>query len=251
MKYTILTPTTGNPHLKSLLVSINALILPSTTSAEVVEIEHVLVVDGNQFREAADSILNEIVPVEHIQRHVIYLPFNTGANNYLGHRIYAGVSHLVNGDYVLFMDEDNTVEPDYILQFYNLWCKFKYSWMYCFRNIIDQEGKHLCRDMCESLGHVAGCFYDRSHHFIDTNCYCVARHVLIQTSYIWHRNGANGEYPDRLFGTYLMDHFPIFSNTTSFAVNYRVGSRPESCEGKMFLTGNHIMEHVPELQFLR
>ena len=53
MKFAIITPTTGNPKLKLLLDSVRNL-----TINEHIEIEHIVVIDGPKFQEAATALLN-------------------------------------------------------------------------------------------------------------------------------------------------------------------------------------------------
>ena len=42
------------------------------------------------------------------------LPFATGTDRYNGHRIYGALSFIANGDYFIFLDEDNALEPNHI-----------------------------------------------------------------------------------------------------------------------------------------
>jgi hypothetical protein len=79
LKFTIITPTTGNNYLRKLLWSINNL----KDNKENYNIEHVIVIDGNKFKDNAMKILNDIDPVEYVTRHITQLAFNSGANGYL------------------------------------------------------------------------------------------------------------------------------------------------------------------------
>ena len=106
MKFSIITPTTGNPKLEKLLLYINT----QTKSNDMI-IEHLIVIDGPQYYEYAMQIINKIKPVN--ERFVFSLPFNTGNSGFLGHKIYASISQLVNGDWIIFADEDNYFENNH------------------------------------------------------------------------------------------------------------------------------------------
>jgi hypothetical protein len=239
MKFSILTPTTGNPLLEKLLVSINRL----DTNHDI-SIEHLIVVDGPKFKESTDSIL-ERIPAENHERYVFYLPFNTGADGYLGHKIYASISQLVHGDYVLFIDNDNWLEPNHIISLYNAITKKKLDWVYSLRKIMSDNGDFICNDDCESLGYLSNAFYNRNVFFIDTNCTCVKREIVIALSPIWNRKGFNADGdPDRLYSRTLMSQFPNYSCTCDYTINYTVANRNGSVKGDLFLKGNEVIRKI-------
>ena len=115
MKFSILTPTTGNTILLKLLNSLDNLELNDD-----ITIEHLIVVDGPEFKNAADEIISKIPNTnKQIQRHVLYLPYNTGANKYCGHKIYSSMTQIITGDYVIFLDNDNWLEQNHVMNYYN------------------------------------------------------------------------------------------------------------------------------------
>lgn len=240
MKFTIITPTIGNVYLGKLLESINSLICNNLYS-----IEHLIVIDGSQFESNAMNILNSVKCSDHITRLIMCLPFNTGNGGYHGHKIYAGVSQLINADYIIFLDEDNFLEPNHLEQYYNILNKNKLDWCFCLRNIVEPNGEFVCKDMCESLGHIHNVFYNSDVHLIDTSCYCISNKVLTKTSHVWNRIGLNdGNDPDRIFCNELMTNYKNFACTYDYTLNYRTSSRKKSVNKNLFLTGNDTIKKM-------
>jgi hypothetical protein len=239
--FDILTPTTGNDHLEKLLVSLNELY-----ETDKYVINHIIVIDGLCFEEKAQKILNKIEPSDYINRHVVQIPFNTGANNYLGHRIYASFVHLINGDYVIFLDEDNYFEPEHIENYYNLLKKRKKTnWLFSLRNIIDYENKFICKDISESIGNLHRSFYGENNHLIDTNCFCVSKDTAIKHNHIWNRKyDFTVNNSDRLYARTLMIHEKHFECTYKFTVNYRTCNRKESVTNNVFTKANEIINKI-------
>lgn len=239
IKFTILTPTIANANLVKLLESINNL-----TPSEEYQIEHLLVIDGPEFQSNVYDMLDIIKSVNYISRIVMCLPFNTGADGYQGHKIYASISQIINADYIIFLDEDNTVEPNHICAYFNILKSNKLDWCYCLRNIISPEGNFVCKDMCESLGAIHSVFYNDNIHLIDTSCYCISKDILIKTSYIWNRKGLNdGSDPDRVFCDKLLSEYKNFKCTYEHTLNYRTSSRNNSVKQDLFLLGNDRIKH--------
>ena len=152
MLFSIITPTIGNDKLKAVLTSINRQIYNN--------IEHLIVIDGEKYWEKVDKILEEVKPHENIKRYVFKFPYSTGKDNYYGHKIFASISQIVNGNYVIFLDDDNTIQPDHVKNYYDLINKEKYEWLYSLRNIVDKDDNFICVDGCESLGYISNIFYN-------------------------------------------------------------------------------------------
>jgi glycosyltransferase involved in cell wall biosynthesis len=234
MKVSIITPTIGSPELGKLLESINL--------QTYIDIEHIIVIDGvREYGQKVHKILKEVPAADSIQRHIIELPYNTGANGYFGHKIYASIPQIVNGDYVIFIDDDNYIHPNHVQIYMDPIKEKGYDWMYCLRKITE-NGKVICNDDCESLGSLSGAFYNPSVHLIDTNCYCIKRQVLIQESHIWNCKGYNNDTdPDRKFGRKLMEMYPNYACTQQYTLLYMVNNRPGSVKKELFLAGNQVM----------
>jgi hypothetical protein len=238
---TIITPTVGSPHLRKLLQSLNEL----EGLGNLYEIEHFVVVDNAPIHSVkANTYINEISPIKGVQRYVWNIPFSSGAGNYKGHRIYAGISQMVNGEYTLFLDDDNYFHPFHIMGFLKE-ISHDYDWQYSLREIVDQEDRHICLDQCESIGHLAPVYYDPSgkSHLIDTNCYFIKSRVLKEISPIWNRPaGYNGGDPDRLLGQLLMTKYTKYRCTRQYSVAYRVGGEGGGgVSPDLFKKGNPIV----------
>jgi len=163
-----------------------------------------------------------------------HLPENVGANGFYGHRVYAAFSHLVNEDYVFFLDQDCWFDPGHVKTCIDLIKEKELDWCYSLRKICDKEGNFLCEDNCESLG--AWVAWTRTHH-IDTNTYCLRRDVLIRIAAAWH--GGWGQ--DRVFYKGLEQHFKKYDCTREHTVNYCLAGNPGSVTEDFFEQGNKFM----------
>jgi len=239
MLFTIITPTTGNPKLARLLTSINEQIVSPD-----VKIEHFIVVDGPAFQTKTETILKSVAPGSNVAREVFQLPFNTGANNYFGHKIYASISQLARGDYVILQDEDNWLDVNHIASCYStLKADDGLHWCFSLRKIVSNEGQFICNDDCESLGFLHPAFYHPDIYMIDTNCTCVSREIVLQISNIWNRKGFNtNDDPDRLYSRLLMENFKKYDCTYTYSIHYRVANRNDSVKGELFLKGNEVIK---------
>lgn len=242
MLFSIVTPSCGNNKLEKLLESINNQDLGENGE---IEIEHIIVIDGEKYFERSKEIIEKVPVNKGINRYVIYLPFNTGANKYLGHKIYASFTQLVNGEWVFLFDDDNYFDNNHILSFYELIkSRENTDWLYCLRKIVNDNG-YVCNDDCESLGFLRHVFYNSNEHLIDTNCYCIRKDIMIKLSPIWNRIGLNNvNDPDRVFGKYLMENFLNYDCTRKYTVNYYVGNRENSVQDNLFLYGNNIINNI-------
>jgi hypothetical protein len=235
MLFTIITPTTGNYKLKVLLESLN-----NQKINNEITIEHYIVIDGPEFKNKTNDILENVISVHN--RFIFELPFNTGNDNYFGHKIYASISQLSRGDYVLLLDEDNWLDVDHIQNYYNILKKNNLQWCFSLRKIVSNEGEYLCNDNCESLGFLHNSFYNPEIYMIDTNCTCVSRDIVIKISNIWNKKGFNtNDDPDRIYSRILMDNFKKYDCTYEYSVNYRVANRQNSVKSEMFIKGNNII----------
>ena len=94
-KATVIVPTTGAPTLRNAIESV----LNQTESTTCY-----VVVDGEQFRGASKVILDDYLGNANLK--VSYLPINVGANGFYGHRIYASFTHLIDTEFVGYLDQD-------------------------------------------------------------------------------------------------------------------------------------------------
>ena len=230
MSILVITPTTGSPELADAVYSV----LNQTNK----EVEHLLVVDGVQFSSKVDEVLNNagIITGRKVKR--IDLPFNTGKDGFYGHRIMAGFGHLINHDYVLFLDQDNWFEYDHVESLINIIESKELDWAYSLRQIFDKDKNYITADNCESLGRWPA-WVNENAHLIDTSSYCFKTSFYRQVCHIWDY-GWGG---DRRFYTILKDHIKHdnYACTGRHTLSYRLGGNEGSVNREFFDEGNKNM----------
>ena len=230
-KVTIITPTTGSLYLDQNLKSV--------TEQTYDNIQHLVVIDGLQYKKSADQILEV---GKYNGKTVLCLPENTGADQYNGHRIYGAMPYLVNSDYVIFLDEDNFIDPAHVESLVKV--VETNDWAFSLRKIIDSEGEYICNDDCENLGLWPTCISDQEL-FVDVGAYFLPTTVAIQVSPIWYRRARHpDEQPevDRLLMQVLLQYEFTYNTNGKYTLNYRVGNRADSVQAKFFLQGNEFMK---------
>ena len=236
MKVSIITPTTGNPYLAECIASVRA----QTYS----NIEHIVVVDGKQRWENADEILLAAEFPNGVNEHVCVLPYPTGTNRYNGHRVYGAATYFADGDYHLWLDDDNILEPNHIESLVKLVQEKNLDWAYSLRKIIDKDGNVLCLDDCESLGMWASILHPQDF-FVDVNCYFVKKEHAVSITPVWYRKFREpGQMEiDRAIAAVLMhpNNKLKFDCTRDYTVKYRVGNTGLSVQADFFLRGNEAM----------
>ena len=228
-KVTIITPTTGSNYL-----DIN---LNSVSKQTYDNIEHLVVVDGPNYWDKANNVLNN-----YEDKTVMYLQENTGADQYNGHRIYGAMPYLVNSDYVIFLDEDNYIEPTHIESLIKV--AENNDWAFSLRQIVDKEGKYICNDDCENLGKWPTCLSEKEL-FVDVGAYFLPTKIAVQVSPIWYRRARHPEEQpevDRLLIQVLLDYGFSYDTNGEYTLNYRVGNRADSVQADFFLWGNSKMQ---------
>jgi hypothetical protein len=251
ISFTIITPTTGNSRLSKLIQSIN------NQNDKILfsrKIEHLIIIDGPDFKEKTQQILNDNPSLNH-ERFIIQLPFNTGKNggNFLGHKIYAAFGQLVLSDWVLLADDDNWYDPDHFDSLIKSINSFNQKsnltqnieWLYCLRKIENDNKGYICNDNCESLGYLQNVFYNNNSYLIDTNCFCIRRDVMIKCSNIWNVEATNNiKDPDRIFTMKLMTEYKNFTCTQKYTLNYFTGNRDNSVKSDLFVKGNELIFNI-------
>lgn len=217
----VVTPTMDGPFLQEAIQSVQQQETQYT-------FDHLLVYDGVQ-----PKVTRGILP-PNIKKMV--LPWNTGKNGFYGHRIYASISHLVDHDVILFLDEDNTYTKNHIESLVNYFaldatCSFTYS----MRNIMDEDGKFICVDRFESIGEAG------ASRLVDTSSYAFDRKFLIRAGHIWN----HGWGADRRFFQYVYAHEKYYQTQTP-TLNYRLGGNPGSPNRLFFLQGNEQAGWTPD-----
>jgi glycosyltransferase involved in cell wall biosynthesis len=221
----VIIPTTGADTLIQTIESVAKQTYNNVTAH--------IVVDGKQFASKVRKMLlgkGFQVPIR-----VEYLDENVGAGGFYGHRIYAAYSHLVNEDYVFFLDQDNWFEPNHVETMIGKLESTNSDWVYSLRNICDKEGNFVCQDNCESLGKWEA--WTNCYH-IDTNCYCFTNKVAVTIAGAWH--GGWGQ--DRVVFQALKQYFPNFTCSGNYSVNYRLDGNSGSVTKEFFVNGNAKMQ---------
>lgn len=237
MKVSVITPTTGNPHLASCISSVR--------EQSYINVEHIIVVDGAERWEKVDPILYSLkFPNTNFNEHVFVLPYPTGTDRYNGHRIYGGATYFADGDFHLWLDDDNELEPNHIESLVNLVEEKNLDWAYSFRKIIDQDGEIICNDDCESLGMWPSILHPEDY-FVDVNCYFVKKQIAVGISPVWYRKFREpGQMEiDRAIASVLMakQNNLKYDCTRDYTVKYRVGNTGLSVQSDFFVQGNAAM----------
>lgn len=237
---TVVTPTIGKDVLADAVRSVQEQTYPN--------IKHLLVIDGSEFVDAVCKVVPNSDWTEYGNCDVMVLPYNTGGSGFYGHRIYAAVPHLINTDYIAFLDEDNWFDPDHIESLVNtlenankndVWrtCVFSHS----LRKIYLNNGTYLDDDNCESIGDFP-IFHSQKHtpeFLVDTSSYLFSTSWLAHHSQLWH-SGWGG---DRKFFMSVKDSARHVS-TGKHTLCYRLDAQPEKKYGSIdfFKIGNQIIK---------
>lgn len=232
---TVITPTICHKFLPRAIESVQ--------NQTYKNIEHVIVLDKPEKEEYFKELIKKYTNKKR-KIYTIVLPYNTGKDNWNGHRVYASLPHLLHhSDFISYLDEDNYFEKNHIESLVSITLENKLYWAYSLRNIVDQDGEFVCKDQCESLGGLSSTFNDSNDHLIDTSCYLLSRDIAMQTSYIWNKptRGPLGE-PDRELCKMLIEQVKNNKCTMKHTVNYTTSNREDSVNSHFFVYGNSIMK---------
>jgi glycosyltransferase involved in cell wall biosynthesis len=227
MKVAVVTPSIGSKHLEKCVASVN-----NQTYTDIV---HYIFADGMQYFDSIQEVTDKD---EYTKTKLIALEENVGKGWY-GHRVYAACSFLVNADVIVYLDEDNWIEPTHVQTIVDTLENSTNQWVFSLRNIYDEDGEFVCLDNCESLGKWPT-FFDENVYHIDTSCFAVRKDVAIQIGHAWY-----GQWgADRKFFGAIKQYFPNFTCTNQHTVNYRLGGNEGSVQKSFFEKGNKIMKNV-------
>jgi glycosyltransferase involved in cell wall biosynthesis len=223
MSATVIIPTTGVPEVVDAVKSVLNQTYPT---------DCYVVIDGDDHVDKAVELLKQFDGNERF--HLTALPINVGAKGFYGHRIYAAFTHLINTDYVMWLDQDNWLANRHVQECVDTIESRNLEWCYSLRQIHHKGGEFAAFDDCESLGKWQS--YHGVNH-IDTNCYCVKTDVATKIASVWH--GGWGQ--DRVFLSTIAQYFPKFDCTNEYTVHYRVDGGRGSVTSEFFENGNKIM----------
>jgi hypothetical protein len=223
MSATVIIPTTGSPEVKTAVESVLNQSHPTTCY---------VVIDGDENVEKTLEVLDSTVNDERVK--ICSLPINVGAKGFYGHRVYAAFTHLIDTEYVGYLDQDNWLYRSHVENCIKTINSRNLDWCYSLRQIYNKQGKMVAFDDCESLG-IWPTYH--GHHHIDTNCYFIKTDVAIKLASVWH--GGWGQ--DRVFLQAITKHFPKFYCTGEYSTCYRVDGGQGSVTAEFFENGNKIM----------
>ncbi|MDM0113832.1 glycosyltransferase family A protein [Variovorax sp. J22R133] len=201
-------------------------------------VQHLVVADGPERWDSANAVIDAV------QGHkvsLLQLPYSIGKDRWCGHRIYGACTFIAEGEFVMFLDDDNYLEPGHIqacldtLRRGNNWC-------FALRNIVDTEHRFICQDNCESLGKWPSVLHPEDY-FVDVNCYFLPRLLAVRITPLWYRKFREAGQPevDRVIAASLRQIAPDFDCTYRYSVNYLAGNSPNSVKPEFFLRGNEEM----------
>jgi glycosyltransferase involved in cell wall biosynthesis len=228
MKVAVVTPTIGSPDLKKCLSSVQEQTYENLT--------HYVFLDGQEHYDKIHPMLYDAAGKRTIK--TVQLEDNVGKGWY-GHRVYAACSFIVNADLIIYLDQDNWIEPNHVESLVELVDKNNLSWAYSLRKIYDKDENFICEDNCENLGKWPTWFDHRVHH-IDTSCFAVKTEVAVQVGHSWY--GKWGA--DRKFFYTLMNYFNKFECSKKYTMCYRLGGNEGSVNKEFFLEGNAKMNKM-------
>ena len=230
----IITATIGHPNLKKCIESV----ANQKCNCSFI---HVLVIDGNEYKEKVNNILLNCSYNKN-NLHVIQLPEGCGKDRYNGHLIYTGFSFIYKTKYTCFLDNDNWFLPNHLDSLYTLCESKNLHWSYSFRQIYDYNLNYICDDNCESLGPLHPVWYNNTKFLIDTNCYFIKNNVLKECIHCFAKQTRNPKItePDELLVQYLCK-FHKFYPSKLHTVGYMTDNHDNSVKTEFFLNGNKHM----------
>lgn len=240
MKLIIVTGATGSHSLAGCLESVASM----HPVADAVQLEHWVVIDGEQYRQAVEDLCAAVPVGPHQTRRVIQVPHNTGRDGgmYLCHRIIAAMSYLIPADaWMQNVDEDTRVCPHHLQAIVHAQALVPNArWGYTLRQVVDTDTGERLSDTVESMGLIritclgTAAMPDR---LVDTNCYVVHSSLARELAPLWGctvARPANDVEADRKVLATLAAHEPRAWCTREFTVEYAVGNRPDSVRMAFF-----------------
>lgn len=252
--YTIITPTTGHPeYLERCLRSVQ-----NQENVPFGSVRHMVVIDGkcrsSNVQHVMSKLKNEFQGKWKVPIDVIELPYPTGTNGWICHRINGAIPFLCNSKYISYLDEDNSLVPCHCQVILDTFRKDpELRWLFTLRNLMGHDGNVIGKDMCESLGDLAPTWNNHTY-FVDTNCYIFERQLATQLSPLWFRKARQPHEmdADRAVSNVLLNQSRDqikHTSTNRFTLNYMVGNRSDSVQIGFFERGNRVIQDSFPLLF--
>lgn len=224
----VLTPTIGQRSLAKCMESVQKQTYQNLT--------HLLVIDGNDYWREAHGNMSIHQNVSNVV--VTTIPFNTGGNGMYGHRIYAAFPHLINSDYIAFLDEDNWWDNDHIETLVETLEKDKLEFAHSLRKVYIGD-ELLAEDNCEAIGRWPVVWGE--DHLVDTSTYLFRTDWLKNVCQLWH-SGWGG---DRRFFMAVKNH-ATYGTSGLHTLNYRLPDMNQFYGGQLdiFEKGNEKMKQM-------
>lgn len=223
---TVITPTTCRPKLFDAIDSVQNQTYKNVT--------HLVVVDGV---ENAKKFLSSGLDLKYENLKITSTPFNTGHDGLNGQRIYAAYPHLIDSDYVFFLDDDNWYEPDHVESLVDTIESQNLDFAFSLRKIYDVNKNFLINDDCESLGKwPIWMTHENPQYLIDTSAYAFRKNFIKNTAHLWH-TGAWGE--DRRYLAAVRNHCR-FDTNGKYSLCYRLEGNEKSVNIDFFEQGNSV-----------
>lgn len=226
---TVITPTIGMTKLFDAIVSVQ--------NQSYSNITHLIVADGSEYKDAAEKEIHKALANGSSKKiRMCVTPENTGktGGNFYGHRIYASYPHVINSDYIFFLDEDNWYESDHVSSLVEVLDRGN-DFAYSLRKIYNPDKSYVCDDNCEALGKWPIYF---SHHdpqyLVDTSSFAFNRKFLEQTAHHWH-SGWGG---DRNYLYNAFRYNPKWDTNYKHTLCYRLDGNSGSVNAAFFIKGN-------------
>lgn len=242
----VITPTIGSPKLKDAMLSVQA-----QTYGNFI---HLIVCDGANYYDAVNNVISDALLEADFgekKTQLMVLPFNTGkaGGDFYGHRVYAGIPHLLNADYIFFLDEDNWYEPDHVASLVEVLDRGN-DFAYSLRKIFNPDKSYVADDNCEALGKWPIYFTHKDpQYLIDTSSFAFNRKFLEKTCHLWH-SGWGG---DRRYFYSVLAQNPKWDTNYKHTLCYRLDGNPGSVTADFFISGNQeqLKHYNGELPWLK
>jgi glycosyltransferase involved in cell wall biosynthesis len=203
------------------------------------KVRHYVFAHGQPHHVKVDILLEDYPYVEGV-----YLPNANGGNGYAMAPVFAMAPYVIEEDVICFLDDDNWYEPDHIESLVGMIEAHNLDWAYSLRKIVDNEGKFICEDNCESLGCIPNA---TGHYLVDNSCYVVRADVARRHSHAWYVPVTS----DRNFQAALMHAKHTTGTTGKHSVNYRISTDGSGgMTAEKFINNNEYMkQNHPHFQW--